>query len=486
MPSGQVKWFDNEKGFGFIERESDEDIFVHYSEIQGDGYKTLEEDDRVEFETESTEKGPAAVDVTPVNGSASGSASNGTSASSKSVEPSGSPDSSENEPTESETPAVEPTDVPDKSFADLGLEGPILEDLREAGFENPRPIQVKSIPSILEGRDCIGTAPTGTGKTAAFLLPILQKLRDGSAENPRALVLAPTHELAEQIADEARMLSERQEELTIDSVYGGTDIWDEMERLRNDEVDLLVACPGRLRDHLGRGTADLGDLEIVVLDEADRMCDMGFLPEIKKILKYAPKGRQNLFYSATIPPEIEGLAQEMMEDPVTFSIGSQKPAETISHYVCRIKENQKYKALASIIDNTETESVLVFCRTRNTVRDVAQRLRNDSYDACPLQGGMEPVARDATLSGFRDQNFDILVSTNVAARGLDVEHISHVINYDVPEDPDVYTHRLGRTGRSGSSGEAYTLVTPGDRSEVDRIQSTIEQTIEKRPVPTSG
>ncbi len=471
MAEGTVKWFDDDKGFGFIEWDDSDDLFVHYSDIEGDGYKTLEDGNRVTFETKETEKGLAAINVKSLNGQFS---SNGGDAEQheKKIEE------------ENHTSDDRDEDSVEVDFKDLGLDEVVLSNLREAGFETPRPIQVKSITPILEGRDLIGTAPTGTGKTAAFLLPILQKLHNGESTTPRALVLAPTHELAEQIAEEARMLSPGLD-VSVDSVYGGTDIWDEMERLRNEEIDLLVACPGRLRDHLGRGTADLGKLEVVVLDEADRMCDMGFLPEIKKILKHAPRDRQNLFFSATIPSEIEELAEKMMEKPAKFSVGSQKPAETISHYVCRVKKNEKYDALKSIITNTETESVLVFCRTRDNVRDVARRLREEGYEASPLQGGMEPVARDATLSGFRRQSFNILVSTNVAARGLDVDHISHVINYDVPEDPDVYTHRLGRTGRSGSQGEAYTLVTPEDRSEVDRIQNTIEQTIDQRSVPTA-
>lgn len=480
MAEGTVKWFDNDKGFGFIEWDESDDIFVHYSEIEGDGYKTLEDGNEVTFETKETEKGLAATNVRPLNGQSS---SNGETVENSEVERSNRENDQVTGDEESEGTVATP--VVDEDFQDLGLDEAVLKNLEKAGFETPRPIQVKSILPILEGRDLIGTAPTGTGKTAAFLLPILQRLSQGESTTPRALVLAPTHELAEQIAEEARMLS-TDLGVSVDSVYGGTDIWDEMERLRDEEVDLLVACPGRLRDHLGRGTANLDKLEVVVLDEADRMCDMGFLPEIKKILKYAPRDRQNLFFSATIPSEIEDLAEKMMENPAKFSVGSQKPAETISHYVCRVGSDEKYDALKSIIENTDTESILVFCRTRNTVRDVAQKLREEGYEASPLQGGMEPVARDATLSGFRRQNFDILVSTNVAARGLDVDHISHVINYDVPEDPDVYTHRLGRTGRSGSKGEAYTLVTPEDQSQVDRIQSTIEQTIDRRSVPTGA
>jgi ATP-dependent RNA helicase RhlE len=469
VKSGTVKWFDNEKGYGFIEKESGGDLFVHYSEIKKDGYKTLDDGERVEFEAEETEKGEAAVNVKSTNGETETSPETSQNGSQPTTETGDSDRSSSEE------------SAPDATFKELGMNDDFLNRLSDEGFDSPRPIQQKAIPSIFDKRDLVGTAPTGTGKTAAFLLPILQRLSKQDWENPRALVLAPTHELADQITEEARMLCPY-DDIVIDSVYGGTDIWNEMERLK-ERVDLLVACPGRLLDHIGRQSVDLSDVEISVLDEADRMCDMGFLPDIKKILRRVPKGRQNLFFSATIPKDIQDLAEEMLEDPVKVSVGEQAPAETISHYLCEVKNGQKPEALKRILDNLETESVLVFCRTRNNVKSVARNLREQGYDASPLQGGMDSMAREATLSGFRRENFKILVATNVAARGLDVEHISHVINYDIPEDPDVYTHRIGRTGRSGSLGDAYTLVTPSDRDSVEAIERTIDDSIERSPVP---
>jgi ATP-dependent RNA helicase RhlE len=466
MPQGTVKWFDPGKGFGFIEQdESDEDAFVHYSEIQDDdGFKELEDGERVQFQTEDTEKGLSAVDVTRLNGDRTNG--DDSTASSDQLEHDG-----ENLQQEPEV----------DNFSELGLSDRILEHLDEAGFERPRPIQVKTIPSILEGSDLVGTAPTGTGKTAAFILPILQELSGTEGEHPRALILAPTHELADQITEEAKMLSGDMD-LTIESVYGGTDVWEEGERLE-DPVDILVACPGRLRDHISRNNVKLRDVETFVLDEADRMCDMGFLPEIKKIMAKLPSRRQNLFFSATIPPEIQSLAEDILDNPKRVSVGRQAPTKTISHYVIHVNSNQKRDALKSILDNEETDSVLIFARTRDTVRNLAKTLRNEEYDACALQGGMDSMAREATLSGFRKQSFKILIATNVAARGLDVEHISHVINYDIPEDPDVYTHRIGRTGRSGVEGKAYTFVTNQDQKALNAIENTIGYEIDRADVP---
>lgn len=464
MQVGTVKWFDDEKGFGFIEGEDEEDLFVHYSDIRIDGYKTLEEGDRVEFDVEQTERGPQAVDVIPRNGT-------GASPSSTMDTPASASDDSNG-------------DQPDETvdFDALGLSEPLLEGIDAADYEDPRPIQEKVIPPILEGRDVVGIAPTGTGKTGGFMLPLLEQLRGETGEHPRALVLAPTHELADQITQETRVLAQELD-LVIDSVYGGTDIWNEMERL-DDGVDVLVACPGRLRDHISRRSVDLGQVEVMVLDEADRMCDMGFLPEIKQIMRHLPRDRRNLFFSATIPPEIQKLARKLMDDPVKATVGRQAPVETVSHYVCKVRSNRKRTAVKRILDNVERDSVLIFCRTRKSVRSLARKLRKDGYDASPLEGSMDSIGREATLSGFRRGRFNVLVATNVAARGLDVDKISHVINYDIPEDPDVYTHRIGRTGRAGMEGDAYTLVTPDDLDALDAIERTIGYSIDRAPVPS--
>lgn len=465
MNSGTVKWFDDDKGYGFIESESGDDAFVHYSSILAEGYKSLESGDRVEFNLESTDEGLAAVDVQPVNGSAG--------------------DAVDHEQDGSTTdPETEDDDVPTfESFDELELDPRIQSALTEADYDTPRPIQKKSIPSLLDGADLVGTAPTGTGKTAAFLIPILNELSDSSTGEAQALILAPTHELADQITEEARMLGANLD-LVVRSVYGGTDIYDEMDQLE-EPVDILVACPGRLLDHLRRGTVSLDEVKHSVLDESDRMCDMGFLPDVKRIIRHTPRDHQKMFFSATIPPEIQELADEMLDNPVKVSVGRQAPTKTIDHYVCRISRGRKKEALKKLLKENDTESVLVFCRTRKTVRKLANYLRSRDHDACPLEGSMGSIGRQATISGFRNENFKILIATNVAARGLDVDHISHVINYDIPEDPDVYTHRIGRTGRSGSTGEAYTLVTPEDRGSLNSIENTIGYEIEEHDLQLS-
>ncbi|MFB6345370.1 MAG: DEAD/DEAH box helicase [bacterium] len=461
MNSGTVKWFDDDKGFGFIERDSGEDAFVHYSSILDDGYKSLDSGDEVKFEVETTDDGLAAVEVQLINGSDDSSQQS---------------DSQQNgsDPVAEEDTAGTKTF---ESFDELDLDPRILEAIRDAGFESPRPVQQKAIEPILEGKDLVGTAPTGTGKTAAFLIPILNNLADTSTGEAQALILAPTHELADQITEEARTLGANLD-LVVRSVYGGTDIYDEMDQLK-ETVDILVACPGRLLDHLGRGTVNLSDIKYTVLDESDRMCDMGFLPDVKRIIRKTPENHQKMFFSATIPPEIQKLADKMLDNPVKISVGRQAPTKTISHYVCRLKQHQKKKALKTILSEHDTESVLVFCRTRKTVRQLANYLREREFDACPLEGSMGSIGRQATISGFRNENFKILIATNVAARGLDVDHISHVINYDIPEDPDVYTHRIGRTGRSGSSGKAFTFVTDKDRQSRESIERTIGYEIDE-------
>ncbi len=467
MNTGTIKWFDRSKGYGFIKQEDeDEDVFFHHSTLQINGEADPGEGDPVKFSAEQTDDGLAAQQVQLVNGAAEDTTT--------------SDEQETSDPSQDTTASAPDTDT---SFGDLGLDIKLKEGVEKAGFTAPRPIQEQVIPSIIEGNDLVGTAPTGTGKTAAFLLPMIQQLDGRESTKPGGLILAPTHELAEQITEEAKVLSHHLD-LTIDSVYGGTDIHAEKERLK-EGVDLLVACPGRLLDHMGRNNIDLGEVEILVLDEADRMCDMGFLPDIKKIMRWIQGDRQNLFFSATIPPEIQKLADKILEEPEKVSVGRQAPTDTVEHYVINVDKNQKKNALTTLLNNLDIQSGLIFCRMRKTVKNIANYLRDNGFDACGLQGGMESVARDATLDSFRRERFQLLVATNVAARGLDVDHISHVINYDIPEDPDVYTHRLGRTGRSGREGAAYTLVTSQDRGSLNKIENTIGYDIDRKDLPGS-
>ncbi len=459
---GTVKWFDAKKGFGFIEQQGGDDLFVHISNvINSNNSNQLSSGDQVEFEVITTKKGPAAGQVKKTNGTT----------------PAAQPVKSEQPQAEFTRPEPEP--VPDVSFADLGLNDELIETLTKAGFENPRPVQAETIPIVLEGNDIVSTAPTGTGKTAAFLLPIFQLL-EPAEQGPQALVLAPTHELADQITREAEKLNPGGR-FNIESVYGGTDIYSEIDRLEKP-VDLLIACPGRLLDHYGRGTVNFRSIKYFVLDEADRMCDMGFLPEIKKIMYRIPQGRQNLFFSATIPTPIQKLAERILDQPEKISVGRQAPTSTISHFIVPVKPQDKDRILKKILDHKNITSGIIFCRTRNTVRKLTRKLRNQGYNACGLQGGMDSIAREATMSGFRRQRFQFLVATNVAARGLDVDHISHVINYDVPDEPDVYTHRIGRTGRAGETGDAYTLATRRDKDDLRAIEKTIGYRIERENI----
>ncbi len=446
MKKGRTKWFDQEKGYGFIERDGGKDLFVHQSNIQSDQRDYLKEGEEVLFESEEKEEGPAAVRVQFPDES----------------------DRSEN--------GRHQQPEPDGTFEDLGLNDTICAGPESAGFDAPRPVQNKAIPPLLDGEDLAITAPTGTGKTAAFLLPMFQDLLGETEKQPRGLVLAPTRELADQIAEEGRMLAEDLN-LTIDRVVGGTDVHNEKKRLE-DGIDVLVATPGRLIDHMSRSNVNFDQLDWFVVDEADRMCDMGFLPQIERIERWCPDKRQGVFCSATIPPEIQELSEEMLDNPEKVSVGTQAPAESISHFVVETEKGNKKDVLTHLLDRTDLESVLVFCRRKDTVRSLTQTLRDRGYDACGLQGDMEMLPREATLDAFRNKSFSILVATNVAARGLDVEHIRHVINYDIPHDPDVYTHRIGRTGRSGLEGNAYTLVTSDDRKHLQDIENTIGYEIE--------
>jgi ATP-dependent RNA helicase RhlE len=346
------------------------------------------------------------------------------------------------------------------------------------GYETPTPIQQQAIPPVLEGRDVMGLAQTGTGKTAAFALPILQRLTQGPLRRVRALIVAPTRELAEQIHQSIGDLG-KHTRVRSTAIYGGVGKGPQLEALKRG-AEIVVACPGRLLDLAGEGHIDLSHVEVLVLDEADRMCDMGFLPDIKRILKLLPQQRQTLFFSATMPPEIRELSTNILRNPITVQIGMIAPAKTVSHALYPVTNNMRKALLLSMLHQTATGRVLIFTRTKHRARSLARDLEKKGYNAAALQGNMSQNKRQKAINGFRDGKYDILVATDVASRGIDVTDISHVINFDMPDTVDAYTHRIGRTGRAEESGEAFTLATPDDAAQVRAIEKLLGRPIERR------
>ncbi len=346
-------------------------------------------------------------------------------------------------------------------FAQFGFDESILRGIGAAGFETPRPIQFDTIPAGREGRDVLGLAQTGTGKTAAFALPMLDRLYGGGrAKGPRALVLAPTRELATQIAEEIRVLSTftKLKSLTI---YGGVSMRNQIDALRG-RPDIIIGCPGRVLDLIGQGHLRLGSVETLVLDEADHMFDMGFLPDIKKIIATLPEHRQNLLFSATMPKEIRGLANDLLNNPHVVELAHAAPASTIDHALYLVPDQRKKVLLETILKSKECETAIVFTRTKHRARRLADQLKKAGHNAVGLQGSMTQGQRDRAMNGFRSRRFDILVATDIAARGIDVSNVSHVINFDVPRTAEDYTHRIGRTGRAEREGVALTFVTAED------------------------
>lgn len=347
-------------------------------------------------------------------------------------------------------------------FETFNLHSKIFAGVQELGYTVPTQIQMESIPPILEGRDVMGLAQTGTGKTAAFVLPILQRLIHGPRGRVRALIIAPTRELTEQTHKAIGQLG-RRTKLSSTSIYGGVSMQPQINKLRNT-VEIVSACPGRLLDHIRRGTINLSNIEVLVLDEADQMFDMGFLPDIRKIVKHLPAGRQTLLFSATMPGDIRKLANELLQNPVNIKIGHTAPADTVSHTFYPIEKSLKAALLKKLLDTTAMDSVLVFTRTKHSAKNLAQQLEKSGYKAASLHGNLSQKQRQQALDGFRDGRHKILVATDIAARGIDVTLISHVINYDMPDTNDAYTHRIGRTGRASKTGEALSFVTSIDKS----------------------
>ena len=361
------------------------------------------------------------------------------------------------------------------TFASFGLDKNILRAVTEAGFSEPRPIQAKTICQVLKGGDVLGLAQTGTGKTAAFALPIIERLVASCGENPRALVIAPTRELAMQIHSDFQMLG-KFTNIRSTTVFGGVSAMPQKRALRS-RPDVIVACPGRLLDLMGSKDVRLDGLEILVLDEADYMLDMGFLPDIKRIINQLPERRQNLLFSATMPCEIRSLTDNLLHDPYVVELAITAPMETIEHALYPVEQSRKTALLMHLFYEQNFTSAIVFLRTKHRTRRLARDLERAGMNAIALQGNMSQGQRQRAMQGFREGRYKILVATDIAARGIDVAGVSHVINYDIPNTPDAYTHRIGRTGRAEQSGKACTFVTGEDFAGIQAIERKLNMQI---------
>lgn len=366
------------------------------------------------------------------------------------------------------------------SFDSFHLHPQVAAGITSAGYVEPTPVQSQCIPLIMEGRDVMGLAQTGTGKTAAFVLPVLHRLLQRPRGRVRALVITPTRELAEQTHQAFTTIGAKTGLRSV-TVYGGVDITTQVRTLRNG-VEIVVGCPGRLLDHLDQGTLNLLKLEVLVLDEADRMLDMGFLPDVRRLLRSLPAGRQTLLFSATMPDDVRTLTHQFMRNPVTIQINQSTPVETVSHALYPVEPHLKGNLLKELLRRTDAESVLVFTRTRNRAARVAEQLARAGYAAGCIQGDLSQHQRQAALDGFREGRFNILVATDIAARGIDVAGISHVINYDMPDTTDNYIHRIGRTGRASHNGDALTLITGEDEDMVRSLELILGYRLERRKV----
>jgi len=358
------------------------------------------------------------------------------------------------------------------TFEELGLAPEIIRAVKEKKYESPTPIQAKAIPAILEGRDVIGCAQTGTGKTAGFTLPILHRLRGGRSPSLRVLVLVPTRELAAQVYESIRTYG-RYLRLRTEVVFGGVGIRSQTEALRYG-VDILVATPGRLLDHMRRAHVKFMNLEVLVIDEADRMLDMGFIPDVRTILKSLPHRRQTLLFSATMPEEIQKLANEILSQPKVIEIAGQgTPANGIRQTVYPVDTARKRDLLIHLIDKEKMDQVLVFTRTKHRADRLTEQLEQKGKRVAALHSNKSQGARTKALEGFRNGAIQVLVATNIAARGLDVKGISHVVNYEFPETPEDYVHRIGRTARADATGDAISLMSPNERGNLREIERLI-------------
>lgn len=360
----------------------------------------------------------------------------------------------------------------------------MLNAIKELGFETPMPIQEKVIPRLLEGdNDLVGLAQTGTGKTAAFGLPVIQRI-DTSVNRPQALVLAPTRELCLQIAGDLADFSKYTENLSVLPVYGGSSITSQIQALRKG-VQIIVATPGRLIDLIDRGVVKLEYVHTVILDEADEMLNMGFVDDIKQILSHVPSERKMLLFSATMPAEVAKIAKQFMHNPEEIVVGTRNTgAENVKHIYYMVNARDKYLALKRIADNNPNIYAIIFCRTRKETQEIADKLISDGYNAEALHGDLSQQQRDIVMKKFRDHVVSLLVATDVAARGLDVDNLTHVINYGLPDDAAVYTHRSGRTGRAGKTGVSIAIIHSREKGKLREIERVIGKKFERKDVPT--
>ena len=371
------------------------------------------------------------------------------------------------------------------TFEDLGVRDDLLRAIQELGFENPMPVQEKVIPLLLnhEGRDVVALAQTGTGKTAAFGLPVIQRV-DTQRRVPQALVLAPTRELCLQIAADLQDMAKYTPDLEVLPVYGGSSIESQIRALRRG-VQIIVATPGRLIDLINRKVVNLSDVHTVVLDEADEMLNMGFVDSITDILSHVPEQRRMLLFSATMPREVEHIARRFMHEPQEVVIGTRNEGtENVRHIYYMVNAKDKYLALKRIADDNPNIYAIIFCRTRRDTQEIADKLIADGYNADALHGDLSQQQRDITMRKFRDRVITLLVATDVAARGLDVDDLTHVINFGLPDDAAVYTHRSGRTGRAGKTGVSVSIIHSREKGRLREIERIIGRKFERRDVPT--
>jgi ATP-dependent RNA helicase DeaD len=364
-------------------------------------------------------------------------------------------------------------------FTSLGISDIFMNKLKEVGIIQPTPIQERALPVVMAGKDLIGQAQTGTGKTLGFVLPILEKI-DPTATAIQALIVTPTRELALQITEEVKKLIADHDEIEVLAVYGGQDVEKQLKKL-NRNIQIVVGTPGRLLDHIGRGTIDLSEVSFLVLDEADQMLHIGFLDEVEKIIRETPSNRQTMLFSATMPPEIRKLANKHMRDPEYVQVEkTQGPAENVKQIAIHTIDRAKQATLIQLVETHRPFLAVIFCRTKRRVSKLYDSLKANGFSCDELHGDLSQAKRERVMKAFRDAEIQLLVATDVAARGLDVEGVTHVFNYDIPLDAESYVHRIGRTGRAGMKGLAITLYTSNDRPLLDEIEDTLKIQIDKK------